>query len=112
MSACGGGQTPVPAPEEQEPPTRAGFSLLLRENEITIPAGARDVVIAESITLPAPAAVLGLYPHAHYLGRDSGEFPGVDPRVIAWPTYVHEIHLPSVVQHARVKTTPGRDRNR
>ena len=33
-----------------------------------------------------------------------------DPRVIDWPRYVHEIHLPSVVQHARVKTTPGRVR--
>ena len=32
---------------------------------------------------------------------------GFDPRVIDWDTYVQEIHLPSVVQHARVKTTPG-----
>jgi alcohol-forming fatty acyl-CoA reductase len=31
-----------------------------------------------------------------------------DPRVVHWPTYIHEIHLPSVVHHARVKTTPGR----
>ena len=34
-----------------------------------------------------------------------------DPRVIDWPRYVHEVHLPSVVQHARVKTTPGRNRS-
>jgi len=33
-----------------------------------------------------------------------------DPRVVTWPTYVHEIHLPSVVHHARVKTTPGKTR--
>ncbi len=32
----------------------------------------------------------------------------VDPRVIDWPTYVRTVHLPSVVVHARVKTTPGR----
>ena len=32
----------------------------------------------------------------------------VDPGVIDWPTYVHGIHLPSVVEHARVKTTAGR----
>ncbi|MCU0260537.1 MAG: HAD-IB family phosphatase [Ilumatobacteraceae bacterium] len=31
-----------------------------------------------------------------------------DPRVIDWPTYVREVHLPSVVEHARVKTTPGK----
>jgi len=30
-----------------------------------------------------------------------------DPRVIDWPHYVREVHLPSVVRHARVRTTPG-----
>ena len=33
-----------------------------------------------------------------------------DPRAIDWPTYVREIHLPSIIQHARVKTTPGKSR--
>ncbi len=31
-----------------------------------------------------------------------------DPRAIDWPTYIREIHLPSIVQHARVKTAPGK----
>ena len=31
-----------------------------------------------------------------------------DPSVIDWDHYVHDIHLPSVVAHARVKATPGR----
>ncbi|HEX5367543.1 MAG TPA: HAD-IB family hydrolase [Acidimicrobiales bacterium] len=30
-----------------------------------------------------------------------------DPRVVDWPTYVHQVHLPSVIEHARVRTTPG-----
>ena len=30
-----------------------------------------------------------------------------DPRVIDWTRYLEEIHLPSVVDHARVRTTPG-----
>ena len=30
-----------------------------------------------------------------------------DPRVIDWGHYVQQIHLPSVVEHARVRTTPG-----
>ncbi|NQY57595.1 MAG: HAD-IB family phosphatase, partial [Ilumatobacteraceae bacterium] len=30
-----------------------------------------------------------------------------DPRSVDWTTYITEIHLPSIVQHARVKTTPG-----
>ena len=31
-----------------------------------------------------------------------------DPSVIDWGHYVHDIHLPSIVAHARVRTTPGR----
>jgi alcohol-forming fatty acyl-CoA reductase len=37
---------------------------------------------------------------------DRREF-GFDPRVIDWDRYVTAIHLPSVVDHARVRTTPG-----
>ncbi|HTX63999.1 MAG TPA: HAD-IB family hydrolase, partial [Acidimicrobiales bacterium] len=37
--------------------------------------------------------------------RDSFCF---DPSSIDWNHYVHDIHLPSIVAHARVKTTPGR----
>jgi HAD superfamily hydrolase (TIGR01490 family) len=32
---------------------------------------------------------------------------GCDPRVIDWPPYVQDVHLPSIVEHARVRTTPG-----
>jgi alcohol-forming fatty acyl-CoA reductase len=31
-----------------------------------------------------------------------------DPGVIDWDHYVHEIHFPSVIEHARVRTSPGR----
>ena len=31
-----------------------------------------------------------------------------DPLTIDWDRYVREVHLPSVVEHARVRTTPGR----
>ena len=41
------------------------------------------------------------------MDAESREAFGLDPRVIDWDRYVSEIHLPSVVQHARVKTTPG-----
>ena len=34
-----------------------------------------------------------------------------DPRSVPWPTYVSEIHLPSIVQHSRSKTTAGKNRN-
>ncbi|HXQ76016.1 MAG TPA: HAD-IB family phosphatase [Acidimicrobiales bacterium] len=31
-----------------------------------------------------------------------------DPAVIRWPHYVHDVHLPSVVDHARVRSTPAK----
>jgi HAD superfamily phosphoserine phosphatase-like hydrolase len=31
-----------------------------------------------------------------------------DPAVIDWEYYVEKVHLPSVVEHARVRTTPGK----
>ena len=31
-----------------------------------------------------------------------------DPAVIDWDHYVHDVHLPSVVEHARLRTTAGR----
>jgi HAD superfamily hydrolase (TIGR01490 family) len=33
-----------------------------------------------------------------------------DPRVVDWPRYIRETHLPSIVSHARVKSTPGKTR--
>jgi fatty acyl-CoA reductase len=33
-----------------------------------------------------------------------------DPGVIAWPHYVHDVHLPSIVEHARVRSTPAKSK--
>jgi alcohol-forming fatty acyl-CoA reductase len=33
-----------------------------------------------------------------------------DPRVVDWQRYIDTIHLPSVVEHGRVKSTPGKTR--
>jgi fatty acyl-CoA reductase len=38
---------------------------------------------------------------------DHGRFE-FDPGAIDWDLYVHEIHLPSVLEHTRVRTKPGR----
>ena len=38
---------------------------------------------------------------------DQQEF-GLDPAVITWSNYIRDVHLPSVVKHARVKTTAGK----
>ena len=34
-----------------------------------------------------------------------------DPRSVDWESYVTQIHLPSIVTHARAKTKPGKNRN-
>ncbi|MGA9275991.1 HAD-IB family phosphatase [Ilumatobacter sp.] len=38
--------------------------------------------------------------------QDRADF-NFDPRSVDWDHYVNNIHLPSIIQHARVKTTPG-----
>lgn len=45
--------------------------------------------------------------HQSQTGTDEVDF-GCDPGVIDWDHYVQGIHLPSVVEHARVKTTGER----
>ena len=32
----------------------------------------------------------------------------LDPAAVDWATYVRDIHLPSIIEHARVRTTPGK----
>jgi alcohol-forming fatty acyl-CoA reductase len=49
--------------------------------------------------------LLGL---AETLNAEDREDFCFDPAVIDWDHYVHDIHLPSVVAHARVRTSPGR----
>jgi HAD superfamily hydrolase (TIGR01490 family) len=39
------------------------------------------------------------------LEGDEPQTFGCDPIVIDWDAYVHDVHLPSVVEHARVKTS-------
>ena len=54
-----------------KPPTR--FPMLLQlehDTAIDIPPGAKDFVVKDDFTLPIDVQVLGVYPHAHYLGRD------------------------------------------
>ena len=39
------------------------------------------------------------------------ELFNLDPRTVDWQHYATNIHLPAIVQHARVKTTPGKSRS-
>ena len=44
------------------------------------------------------------------LGEDDRRTFAFDPAAIDWRHYIHDVHLPSIVRHARVRTSPGRSR--
>lgn len=49
------------------------FPMLLQlehDGAIDIPPGAKDFVVSDELKLPVDVDVLGVYPHAHYLGKD------------------------------------------
>ncbi len=55
----------------KDPPTKQPMLLALeRDDALDIPAGDADFVVEDSLTLPIDVDVLGVYPHAHYLGHD------------------------------------------
>ncbi|HEX4949094.1 MAG TPA: tetratricopeptide repeat protein [Blastocatellia bacterium] len=43
---------------------------LEHDGKLDIPPGKKDFVITDEFTLPVDVDVLGVYPHAHYLGQD------------------------------------------
>ncbi len=53
------------------PPTKPSMVLLRLDgdNQLDIPAGARDFVAADRFELPVDLQVLAVYPHAHFLAR-------------------------------------------
>jgi tetratricopeptide (TPR) repeat protein/mono/diheme cytochrome c family protein len=54
-----------------KPPIHQPMLLQLdRDDALNIPAGDSRFVVEDSLTLPIDVDALGVYPHAHYLGRD------------------------------------------
>lgn len=52
-------------------PTRMPMLLQLEhDGAIDIPAGKKNFLVSDNFTLPVDVDVLGLYPHAHYLGKE------------------------------------------
>lgn len=52
-----------------EPTRHETFAVMLREERIDIPAGATSYAIDDHFELPVPVDLIGIYPHAHYLGK-------------------------------------------
>ena len=54
-----------------KPPTKFPMLLQLeRDGALDIPAGEKNFVVTDTYKLPLDVDLLGLYPHAHYLGKD------------------------------------------
>ncbi|MFN2421994.1 MAG: tetratricopeptide repeat protein [Gemmatimonadota bacterium] len=54
----------------ERPPARTAVLLRLGSESLDIPPGARSYAVEDSLVLPVEVEVLGLYPHAHYLGEE------------------------------------------
>lgn len=52
-----------------EPPRAVPYKLVLASSRLDIPAGAAEYVVESTYRLPVPLRILGLIPHAHYLGK-------------------------------------------
>jgi Flp pilus assembly protein TadD len=53
------------------PATKQPMLLSLeRDDQLDIPPGDKDFKVEDTLTLPVDVDVLGVYPHAHYLGHD------------------------------------------
>ena len=53
-----------------KPPVKVPFVMPLRSTRIDIPPGAKDYMITAFYDLPVDVQLLGVLPHAHYLGRE------------------------------------------
>ena len=52
------------------PPATTPIMLRLGSKTIDIPADSRDYEVIDRFTLPVDVQALGIYPHAHYLGKE------------------------------------------
>ncbi len=53
-----------------EAPTKESVTVLLRNNDIHVPAGVKGIWVEDSFELPATVQLLRIYPHAHYIGNE------------------------------------------
>ena len=53
----------------RQPPTKATALIMLGSFEIDIPPGHSNYLVTDTYRLPVDVEALGVYPHAHYLGK-------------------------------------------
>ncbi len=55
-------------------PRRSSFVMQMREFDIDIEPEVSDYRIEETMLIPVDSEIVGLYPHAHYIGKDLGAY--------------------------------------
>jgi mono/diheme cytochrome c family protein len=54
----------------ERPPSNATALVMLGSYDLDIPPGASDYLVTDTYELPVDVEALGVYPHAHFLGRE------------------------------------------
>jgi Flp pilus assembly protein TadD len=71
-----------------KPPSKQPMLLQLdRDDALDIPAGDKNFIVEDSLTLPIDVEALGVYPHAHYIGKEMqawATLPNGDKRWLVW----------------------------
>jgi len=67
-----------------DPPRAIPYKLVLASSRIDIPAGAARHTIESNYRLPVPVRVLGVIPHAHYLGKELHGFATLPDGTTQW----------------------------
>jgi tetratricopeptide (TPR) repeat protein len=74
-----------------KPPARLPMLLQLEhDGAINIPPGKKDFLIADDFTLPVDVDVLGVYPHAHYIGKDVQAFATLPDGSRRWLIHIKD----------------------
>ncbi len=73
-----------------QPPTRTPTVFQLYSAAIDIPPGVNDYTIEDSFVLPVDAEVLGIFPHAHYIGREMRAYAELPDGTRLWLLHIKD----------------------
>ncbi len=93
-----------------EPPEKQPMLLQLEDDAaLDIPAGTRNFVVQDEMKVPVDIDVLGIYPHAHYLGKDLQGYAILPSGQKKWLIWIRnwDIDRQSVYRYSKPVFLPG-----
>lgn len=77
-----------------KPPTKFPMLLQLdRDGALDIPPGEKHFVVTDDLELPLDVQILGIYPHAHYLGKDIQGYATLPDGTKQWLIWIKDWDL-------------------